>query len=134
MRRYQEVPSCYFLSAKSVRLFSVKKIQCPFRGYSAHEYELFIHLVCLVDYQRKFERRNILITLISFSAIVMLVFLIDTMKWEGFIVVCLPVIMPGTGIYPGGIKAGLKNAFCKMWFTLSGVRIAGMIFKTRSGT
>ena len=47
MRRYQEVLSCYFLSAKSDKLFSVKKMQCSFRGYTTHEYELSNHLVCL---------------------------------------------------------------------------------------
>ncbi len=30
----------HFLSAKSDKLFSVKKMQCSFRGYTTHEYEL----------------------------------------------------------------------------------------------
>ncbi len=36
-----------FISAKSDKLFSVKKTQCSFRGYTTHEYELSNHLVCL---------------------------------------------------------------------------------------
>ena len=53
----------------------------------------------IVSFQRKIERRNILITIITFSAIVMLLFLIDVMQWEGFIMICLPIIMLGTGLF-----------------------------------
>ena len=58
----------------------------------------------VVAYQRKIEKRNILITVTVFATIVMLIFLVDTMQWEGFIMVCLPVIMLGTGIYLIGLS------------------------------
>lgn len=58
----------------------------------------------IVSFQRKIERRNILITIITFSAIVMLLFLIDVMQWEGFIMICLPIIMLGTGLYLIGLS------------------------------
>lgn len=58
----------------------------------------------IVSFQRKIERRNILITIITFSAIVMLLFLIDVMQWEGFIMICLPIIMLDTGLYLIGLS------------------------------
>ena len=48
--------------------------------------------------------RNILITVTAFAAIIMFIFLVDTMQWEGFIMVRLPVIMLGTGIYLIGLS------------------------------
>lgn len=62
------------------------------------------NMIDIVTFQRKIERRNILITIISFTMIVMLIFLIDTMQWEGFIMICLPIIMLGTGIYLIGLS------------------------------
>lgn len=61
--------------------------------------EAISNMIDVVTYQRKIERRNILITIILFTTIVMLIFLIDTMQWEGFIMACLPIIMLGTGSY-----------------------------------
>ena len=58
----------------------------------------------IVEYQKKLEHKNILITIISFSIIVMLIFLVDLMHWEGFIMVCLPFIMLGIGIYLIGLS------------------------------
>lgn len=66
--------------------------------------EAINNVIDVAAYQRKIERRNILITIIAFAIIVMLIFLIDTMQWEGFIMVCLPVIMLGTGIYLIGLS------------------------------
>lgn len=66
--------------------------------------EAINNVIDVVAYQRKIERRNILITIIAFATIVMLIFLIDAMQWEGFIMVCLPVIMLGTGIYLIGLS------------------------------
>lgn len=66
--------------------------------------EAITNVIDVVTYQRKIERRNILITIISFTTLVMLVFLIDNMHWEGFIMVCLPIIMLGTGIYLIGLS------------------------------
>ena len=61
--------------------------------------EAINNVIDVVSFQRKIERRNILITIITFSAIVMLLFLIDVMQWEGFIMICLPIIMLGTGLF-----------------------------------
>ena len=66
--------------------------------------EAINNVINIVDYQRKIEKRNIIITIISFSLIVMSVFLIDNMQWEGVIMVCLPIIMLGTGIYLIGLS------------------------------
>ena len=66
--------------------------------------EAINNVIDVVDYQRKIERRNILITVTVFATIVMLIFLVDTMQWEGFIMVCLPIIMLGTGIYLIGLS------------------------------
>ena len=66
--------------------------------------EAINNVIDVVSFQRKIERRNILITITTFSAIVMLLFLIDVMRWEGFIMICLPVIMLGTGLYLIGLS------------------------------
>lgn len=60
--------------------------------------EALVSVIDVVTYQRKIERRNIIISLITVSAIVMTIFLIDTMEWMGFLMVCLPVIFVVTGI------------------------------------
>lgn len=61
-------------------------------------------VIDIAAYQRKIERRNVLITIISFVTVIMLVFLIDTMQWIGFIMVCLPIIMIGIGTYLIGLS------------------------------
>ena len=66
--------------------------------------EAINNVIDVVSFQRKIERRNILITIITFSAIVMPLFLIDVMQWEGFIMICLPIIMLGTGLYLIGLS------------------------------
>lgn len=66
--------------------------------------EAITNVIDVVAYQRKIERKNILITITAFATIVMLIFLIDTMQWEGLIMICLPIIMLGTGIYLIGIS------------------------------
>lgn len=66
--------------------------------------EAINNVMDVVAYQRKIERRNILITVTAFAAIIMFIFLVDTMQWEGFIMVRLPVIMLGTGIYLIGLS------------------------------
>ena len=66
--------------------------------------EAINNVIDVVSFQRKIERRNILITIITFSAIVMLLFLIDVMQWESFIMICLPIIMLGTGLYLIGLS------------------------------
>lgn len=66
--------------------------------------EAISNVIDVVSFQRKIERRNILITVITFSAIIMLLFLIDVMQWEGFIMICFPIIMLGTGLYLIGLS------------------------------
>lgn len=66
--------------------------------------EALNNVIDVVDFQRKIERRNILIIITAIATIVMLVFLIDTMQWEGLIMVCLPLIMLGIGISLIGIS------------------------------
>ena len=66
--------------------------------------EAINNIIDVAAYQRKIERRNILLTIIAFAAIVTLIFLIDTHQWEGFIMVCLPIIMLGTSIYLIGLS------------------------------
>ena len=66
--------------------------------------EAINNVMDVVAYQRKIERRNILITVTAFAAIIMFIFLVDTMQWEGFIMVRLPIIMLGTGIYFIGLS------------------------------
>ena len=66
--------------------------------------EAINNVMDVVAYQRKIERRNILITVTAFAAIIMFIFLVDTMQWEGFIMVRLPIIMLGTGIYLIGLS------------------------------
>ena len=60
--------------------------------------EALASVIDVVTYQRKIERRNIIISLITVSAIIMTIFLIDTMEWMGFLMICLPVIFVVTGI------------------------------------
>lgn len=71
--------------------------------------EAINNVIDIVDYQRKIERRNILITTISFATVIMLIFLIDTMQWIGFMMVCLPIIMLGIGIYLIGLSVHRKK-------------------------
>ena len=53
----------------------------------------------VVAYQRKIERRDIFITITCLSALIMLIFLVDTLQWTGFFMVCLPIMLLGTGLY-----------------------------------
>lgn len=66
--------------------------------------EAINNVIDVVSFQRRIERRNILITIITFSAVIMLLFLIDVMQWEGFIMICLPIIMLGMGLYLIGLS------------------------------
>ena len=84
--------------------------------------EAINNVIDIAAYQRKIERRNILITVTVFAAIVMLIFLVDTMQWEGFIMVCLPIIMLGTGIY----LIGLSIYRAKQKLTYSTVLLLGI--------
>lgn len=59
--------------------------------------EALTNVIDVLTYQRKIERRNIIISLIAISTLIMIVFLIDTMEWIGFVMICLPVIFLGMG-------------------------------------
>ena len=60
--------------------------------------EALASVIDVVTYQRKIERRNIIISLIAVSSLIMTIFLIDTMEWMGFLMICLPVIFVVTGM------------------------------------
>lgn len=49
-------------------------------------------------WQRRLERRNTVIVLVSVLTLVLLVFLVDAMGWYGFVGVCLPIILLLAGI------------------------------------
>lgn len=77
--------------------------------------EAISNVIDVVAYQRKIERRNILITIITFAVIIMLIFLIDLMEWIGFFMVCLPIIMLGVGIFLIGLS--IHRARQKLTYT-----------------
>ena len=85
--------------------------------------EAINNVIDVVAYQRKIERKNILITIIAFATIVMFILLIDTMQWEGFIMVCLPIIMLGTGIY----LIGFSVYKARQKFTYSTTLLLGIL-------
>lgn len=60
--------------------------------------EAVTNIIDVATYQRKIEQRNAIIIAVSVMTIIMLIFLIDLMNWEGFILVCLPVIALAVGI------------------------------------
>ena len=66
--------------------------------------EAINNVIDVVAFQRKIERRNIIITATAFSTLIILLFLIDIMQLEGFIMICLPLIMLGTGLYLTGLS------------------------------
>ena len=60
--------------------------------------EALSNIIDVATYQRKIERRNILISVISVAAIIMTIFLIDALDIMGFLMVCLPVIFIAVGV------------------------------------
>lgn len=60
--------------------------------------EALNNVISLVIHQRQIERRNIIISIVSVTSIVLLIFLIDLMQWEAFIFVCMPFIFLAIGI------------------------------------
>lgn len=56
------------------------------------------NVISLVVHQRQIERRNIIISVVSVTSVVLLIFLIDLMQWEAFVFVCMPFIFLGIGI------------------------------------
>ena len=61
--------------------------------------EAITNVISVVEYQRKIERRNIIIASISIAVLIMSAFLIDNMEIEGFFMACLPIIMIGIGVF-----------------------------------
>lgn len=72
----------------------IEKTDIPTHNVS----EALSNVIDIVTYQRKIERRNIWISVISVAAIIMAVFLIDALKVMGFLMVCLPVIFFAVGV------------------------------------
>ena len=66
--------------------------------------EAITNIVDVAAYQKKIERRNVLLTVILLSMIVLLVFLVDMMQWGGIVMVCLPVMMLIISTYFIGIS------------------------------
>ena len=60
--------------------------------------EALASVIDVVTYQRKIERRNIIISLIAGSSLIMTMFLIDTMEGMGVLMICLPVMFVVTGM------------------------------------
>ena len=61
--------------------------------------EAINNVLDVVSYQRKIERRNILLTVIIMSVAIMTVFIFDTSQGIGFVMVCMPCIFLICGIY-----------------------------------
>lgn len=57
--------------------------------------EVLDNVISLVVHQRQIERRNIIISAVSVTSVVLLIFLIDLMQWEAFVFVCMPFIFLG---------------------------------------
>ncbi len=60
--------------------------------------EALENVISLVVHQRQMERRNIVISVLSAASVVLLIFLMDLMRWEAFIFVCMPFIFLAIGI------------------------------------
>lgn len=52
----------------------------------------------IASFQRKIERRNVLIATLSTAAVIMAIFLIDSLQLMGFFMVCLPVVLVAMGV------------------------------------
>lgn len=61
--------------------------------------EALINVIDVAAYQRKIEKRNNLICVILIISIIMGIFLVDSMRPEGVIFVCIPVIFLSIGIW-----------------------------------
>ena len=53
--------------------------------------EVLDNVISLVVHQRQIERRNIIISVVSVTSVVLLIFLIDLMQWEAFVFVCMGI-------------------------------------------
>lgn len=56
------------------------------------------NMISLVEYHRAVEKRNLIIGVFTVISFIMLIFLLDVMSVEGFMYVCLPLILAGVGI------------------------------------
>lgn len=59
--------------------------------------EALCNVIDVAEYQRKLERRNIAISATGAAAVIMTIFLMDTMRPIGFFMVCLPVVLLAVG-------------------------------------
>lgn len=59
--------------------------------------EALDNVMSLAVYQRQIERRNIMISVVSVTAVVLLIFLIDLMQWEAFVFIGMPFIFLAIG-------------------------------------
>ena len=61
--------------------------------------EAIHNVIDVAGYQKKIERRNILLTVILLSVVVMTVFIFDNTQGIGFVMVCMPCICFICGMY-----------------------------------
>lgn len=82
---------------------SVLEIMCSEKNektVQTEESKEAIHnIIDVAGYQRKIEKRNILLTVILLSVVVMTVFIFDNAQGIGFALVCMPCICFICGIY-----------------------------------
>lgn len=60
--------------------------------------EAISDVIDVLSYQRKIERRNIFIGIMSVISLILIIFLVDAMELVGFIMVCLPIIFLAIGV------------------------------------
>lgn len=65
---------------------------------AGHAEEAITNIIDAAVDQRKMERRNAIITAVSVMTVILLIFLVDLMNWEGFILACLPVVSFTVGV------------------------------------
>lgn len=89
--------------------------------------EALDNVICLAVHQRQIERRNLVIGVVSAAAMVLLVFLIDLMQWEGFFFVCMPFLCLAAGMVLVGFgirRRRRKQGYAAAWI----VGIAALLF------
>lgn len=67
---------------------------------TAHASEAFANMVdVIIKYQKKIERQNTFLGSILIIAIIVTIFLVDSMELLGFMFICLPIIFLALGIW-----------------------------------
>lgn len=77
------------------------------------------NMISLVEHQRAVEKRNIAISIFTVISLIMLIFLLDVMSVEGFVYVCLPLILAGVGITLIVMSIHRRKMQLQYYFTLS---------------